>query len=153
MIRVAIASPQNSVAIDRALMRLVVRTVLKGEGIKNAHISLAFVDNPTIQRLNQRYLRHNRPTDVLSFPLGETAGEGLSGEVVVGTEVAVSEAERQGTDLRAEIALYVIHGILHLCGLDDKTTAGAAEMRRREGEYLRQLGLPDISPSRSVPGS
>ncbi len=111
------------------------------------------MDDPTIQRLNQRYLRHNRPTDVLSFPLGERAGEGLSGEIVVGAEVAVSEAERQGTDLRAEIALYVIHGTLHLCGLDDKTTAGAREMRRREGEYLRQLGLPDVSLTPSAFGS
>jgi probable rRNA maturation factor len=45
------------------------------------------------------------------------------------------------------LALYVIHGLLHLCGYDDKTPAGAAQMRERERHYLGQLGLPDIAPA------
>jgi probable rRNA maturation factor len=144
MIRVAIACPQDTVVIDRTLMRRAARTVLRGEGVKNAQISLAFVDNLTIQHLNRRYLKHNRPTDVLSFPLGDANDRILSGEIVIGAEVAAAEANRRGKDLQAEAALYVIHGMLHLCGLDDKTRAGAAEMRKRESHYLRQLGLPDV---------
>jgi probable rRNA maturation factor len=144
MIRVSIASPQDTVVIDHALMRRAARAVLIGEGVKNSQISLAFVDNPTIQRLNRRYLKHNRPTDVLSFPLGDTNDQSLSGEIVIGAEVAAAEANRRGQDLQVEAALYVIHGVLHLCGLDDKTRAGAAEMRQRESRYLRQLGLPDV---------
>jgi probable rRNA maturation factor len=143
MIRVAVASPQDTVVIDRALMRRAACTVLAGEGIKNAQISLAFVDNLTIQSLNRRYLKHNRVTDVLSFPLGGANDRILSGEIVIGAEVAAAEANRRGTDLQAEAVLYVIHGVLHLCGLDDKTRAAAAEMRKRQSHYLRQLGLPD----------
>jgi probable rRNA maturation factor len=142
MIRVAVACPQDTVVIDRALMRRAARTVLVGEGVKNAQISLAFVDNPTIERLNRRYLKHNRPTDVLSFPLGDANDQILSGEIVIGAEVAAAEADRRGKDLQVEAALYVIHGVLHLCGLDDKTRAAASEMRKRESHYLRQLGLP-----------
>ena len=145
MIRVAIACPQDTVVIDRALMRRAARTVLMGEGVKDARISLAFVDNLTIQRLNQRYLKHNRPTDVLSFPLGDANDRILSGEIVIGAEVAAAEANRRGKDLQAEAALYVIHGMLHLCGLNDKPRAAAAEMRKRESHYLRQLGLPDVA--------
>jgi probable rRNA maturation factor len=145
MIRVAVACPQDAMVIDRALMRRAARTVLMGEGVKNAQISLAFVDNPTIQRLNRRYLKHNRPTDVLSFPLGDANDQILSGEIVIGAEVAAAEANRRGEDLQVEAALYVIHGVLHLCGLDDKTRAAAAEMRQRESYYLRQLGLPDVA--------
>src|SRR5207237_485009 len=67
-VRIAIASPQETVPIDRSLMRNAARSVLEGEGIAEAEISLAFVDNSTIHQLNKRYLQHDEPTDVLSFP-------------------------------------------------------------------------------------
>jgi probable rRNA maturation factor len=146
MIRVSIASPQETVAVDRASMRQTVRTVLEGEGQNNAEISLAFVDNATIRQLNQRYLQHDKPTDVLSFSLSEGKAGKLMGELVIGAEVAREQAEEGGHDVRAELALYVIHGLLHLCSYDDKTPAGVAKMRARERYYLQQLGLPDIAP-------
>jgi probable rRNA maturation factor len=144
--RVSIASPQEIVPVDRARMRQTARTVLEGEGIKEAEISLAFVDNPSIHQLNQRYLQHDEPTDVLSFPLSEPGARKLTGELVIGAEVAKSQAESRGHDVQAELALYVIHGLLHLCGHDDKTVRGTAAMRERERHYLAQLGLPDIAP-------
>jgi probable rRNA maturation factor len=146
MIRISIASPQQAVPVDRARLRQTVQTVLAGEGITDAEISLAFVDNATIQQLNQRYLQHNEPTDVLSFPLSEANAHRLAGELVLGAEVAQSQATSRGHDVQAELALYVIHGLLHLCGLDDKTADGAAQMRRQERHYLQKLGLPDIAP-------
>ncbi len=145
MIRVAIACPQELVAVDRKQMRHTTRTVLQGEGIADAEISLAFVDNPTIHRLNQRYLQHDEPTDVLSFPLSEANAPRLSGELVIGVEVAREQAERRGHDVQAELALYIIHGLLHLCGHDDHTAQDAAAMRQRERHYLRELGLPEIT--------
>jgi probable rRNA maturation factor len=146
MIRVAIASRQDSVAIDRARMRQVALVVLEGEDIHEAEISLAFVDDATIQQLNKRYLRHDEPTDVLSFPLSEPNARCLAGELVVGAEVARTQAESRGHAVGAELALYVIHGLLHLCGYDDKTLAGAAAMHQCERQYLQQLGQPDIAP-------
>jgi probable rRNA maturation factor len=146
MSRISIASPQETVAIDRGRMREVVRAVLDGEGVGEYEISLAFVDNPTIHRLNKRYLHHDEPTDVLSFPLSEANAAKLSGEVVLGVEVAQAQAQERGHDVQAELALYVIHGLLHLCGHDDKSKEAAARMRERERHYLRQLGLPDIAP-------
>jgi probable rRNA maturation factor len=143
--RISIASPQEVVAIDRGRMREVVRAVLAGEGKGEAEISLAFVDNPTIHRLNQRYLQHDEPTDVLSFPLSEPNAARLAGELVIGAEVAREQAEQRGHDVQAELALYVIHGLLHLCGHDDHTEADARKMRERERLYLCQLGLPDIA--------
>ncbi len=145
MFRISIASPQETVPIDRQRMRQAALAVLEGEGVGQAEISLAFVDNPTIQQLNQRYLEHDEPTDVLSFPLSERNASKLAGELVIGAEVAKAEAESRGHDVHAELALYVIHGLLHLCGYDDKTAAGKAEMRRKEQHYLQQLGLPNIA--------
>jgi probable rRNA maturation factor len=146
MIRVSLAVPQENVAVDRAQMRQAARSVLEGEGVAEAEISLAFVDNQTIHRLNQRYLQHDEPTDVLSFPLSEPDAKRLAGELVIGAEVAQAQAESRGHDVQAELALYVIHGMLHLCGHDDHTERGAQEMRERERHYLHLLGLPDIAP-------
>ena len=147
MSKISIASPQEIVPIDRGRMREVVRAVLDGEGVADAEISLAFVDNPTIHALNKRYLQHDEPTDVLSFPLSEPNAKRLAGELVIGVEVAQAQAAERGHDVQAELALYVIHGLLHLCGYDDHDDAGAAAMRERERHYLRQLGLPDIAAS------
>src|SRR6266849_7887560 len=139
--RISVATPQDIVAVDRARMREVARAVLEGEGVADAEISLAFVDNPTIHRLNQRYLQHDEPTDVLSFPLSEPNAKKLAGELVIGAEVAQAQATEQGHDVQAELSLYVIHGLLHLCGNDDCEPDDAARMREKERHYLKQLGL------------
>lgn len=146
MIKVSIASPQEAVTIDRGRLRDVVRTVLEGEDIRDAEISLALVDNTAIHQLNKRYLQHDEPTDVLSFPLSEAGAKKLAGELVIGAEIAKEQAESRGHDVQAELALYVIHGLLHLCGYDDHTEADAAAMRNQERRYLQKLGLPDIAP-------
>lgn len=145
MNRISIAVPQEIVPIDRARMRQAVRTVLAGEEVANYEISLAFVDNPTIHRLNQRYLQHDAPTDVLSFPLSEPNAAPLAGELVLGVEVAAECAAARGHDVQTELTLYVIHGLLHLCGYDDHEDADRVVMRQRERHYLQQLGLPDIT--------
>ncbi len=142
--KIAIATPQEIVAVDRKRVREVVRTVLDGEGVADAEISVAFVDNPTIHTLNKRYLDHDEPTDVLSFPLSEPGAKRLAGELVVGAEVAQAQAGERGHDVQQELALYVIHGLLHLCGYDDKDDESAAVMRARERHYLKALRLPDI---------
>src|SRR3954449_7601830 len=130
--KTSIASPQEVVEIDRGHFRDVVRTVLDGEGVKDAEVSLAFVDNPTIHRLNKRFLDHDEPTDVLSFPLSEPDAKKLQGELVLGAEVALAQAMERGHDVKAELTLYVIHGLLHLCGYDDHDEDDAKEMRQRE---------------------
>ncbi len=146
MSKISIASPQETVPIDRGRMREVVRTVLGGESVAEADVSLAFVDNATIHRLNRQFLQHDEPTDVLSFPLSEPGSRKLSGELVIGAEVALAQATERGHDVQAELALYVIHGLLHLCGHDDHDPSAAEQMRERERRYLKELGLPDISP-------
>jgi probable rRNA maturation factor len=144
--RIAIHNQQEAVAIDFRRLREVARTVLDGEGQPDAEVSLAFVDNATIHTLNKRYLDHDEPTDVLSFPLSDPKAKRLSGELVIGAEVALAQATERGHDVQAELALYVIHGLLHLCGHSDEDDEDRAEMRRRERYYLEQLGYPDIAP-------
>lgn len=145
MAKIAIASPQETVPIDRAALRSLVRTVLEGENVADYEISLAFVDNTTIHRLNKQFLDHDEPTDVLTFPLSDPSAHKLAGELVLGAEVAQEQAKERGHDVQAELALYVIHGLLHLCGFDDKDPAATRKMRARERHYLGVLRLPDIA--------
>lgn len=145
MSKISIATPQEVVPVDRGRMREIARTVLDGEGIINYEISLAFVDNATIHVLNKRYLDHDEPTDVLSFPLSDPKAKTLAGELVIGVEVAKERAEELGHAVDTEMSLYVIHGLLHLCGHDDKSDAAERAMRQRERHYLGVLGLPDIA--------
>ncbi len=153
MPRISVATPQEIVAVDRGRMREAARAVLDGEGVADYEISLAFVDNPTIHRLNKRYLDHDEPTDVLSFPLTDPGAKKLAGELVLGVEVARAQAAERGHDVQAELALYVIHGLLHLCGYDDHEDADRRAMRERERHYLRLLGLPDIAPEAGERGA
>src|SRR5947208_15681655 len=123
MSKIAIHANEEVIPIDRGRMREIVRGVLEGERVADHEISLAFVDNPTIHTLNKRYLDHDEPTDVLSFPLSEPNAKKLAGELVVGVEVAQAQAAERGHAVEVELALYVIHGLLHLCGYDDKGDA------------------------------
>ena len=145
MSKISIQSPQEFVPLDRARLREIARAVLDGEDVKDYEISLVFVDNPTIHRLNKQYLNHDEPTDVLSFPYSAANAKKLEGEIIMGVEIAREQAAERGHDVQAELALYVIHGLLHLCGYDDKAKDAEKEMRARERHYLMQVGLPDIS--------
>lgn len=145
MIRVKIANQQEFVPLDYAKMREAATAVLAGEEVKDARVTLAFVDNTTIHRLNKQFLNHDEPTDVLSFPMSGPSAKTLEGEIVIGVEVAQSQATERGHDVAAEMTLYVIHGLLHLCGYDDHDDKDVRRMRERESAYLLQLGFPDIA--------
>jgi len=145
MSKISIHSPQETVPIDRGRVRDIARAVLEGEGVNDYELSVAFVDKPTIHRLNKQYLDHDEPTDVLSFPYSGAGAKKLEGELVIGVEVAKAEADERGHDVQAELALYVIHGLLHLCGYDDKSPGAEKEMREQERYYLQKCAIPDIS--------
>jgi probable rRNA maturation factor len=132
------------VKLDRPRLREIVRQVMAEEDIKDYEISLAFVDNPTIHGINKRFLEHDEPTDVITFPY--SSGKVLVGELVIGVEVALEQARVGGHEVDAELALYVIHGLLHLVGYDDKDAHDRKQMRVRERYHLNGLGLPDIGP-------
>jgi len=143
MIGITVASPQELVPLEYQRLKECARAVLAGEGIKEAKVTLAFVDDATIAGLNKRFLEHEGPTDVITFPYSQ--GKKLEGEVVIGVEVAQREAAERGHDVNTELCLYAIHGVLHLCGYDDRDRKGAARMRTKERAYLKQLNLPDIA--------
>jgi probable rRNA maturation factor len=144
MLRVSIANPYEY-ALEFQKLKDAARAVFEGEGVKACKVTLAFVDNGHIHRLNKQFLDHDEPTDVLTFPYSDAKSKTLEGEVVIGYEVAKEYAADRGHDTNLELVLYVIHGCLHLCGYTDTDAKGEREMRAKEREYLTKLGLPDIA--------
>lgn len=154
MYQIEIANNQTALKIDRRAIRRAVTMTLKMEAVAAATISIAIVDNETIHGINRSFLKHDFETDVISFLLdseGGTsdakaaqqrgAGKTLNGEIVLSAEYAVSMAETIGWAPEEEITLYIVHGLLHLCGFDDLTKAELPLMRRRERDVLEALGL------------
>jgi probable rRNA maturation factor len=140
MLSVPVANNQTRHAIETALLSRAARTVAEEYGFQEGEISIAVVDDATMHALNRRYLDHDYPTDVLSFLL-EQEGERLEGEIIVSADYASREAPKYGWTLREELALYVVHGALHLVGYDDTTPEAKAIMQEQETVFLRKLAI------------
>lgn len=139
--QVEIADHQSHLRSDPEDLAGLARRVLEREGVLRSAISIALVDNAAIHDLNRKHLGHDWPTDVISFVLSEPDEPELSGELIVSAEMAAEMALAAGVDPRSELALYVVHGLLHLCGYDDLNERDAAVIRRREGEHLAREGI------------
>jgi probable rRNA maturation factor len=110
-----------------------------------AELSVALVGERRMGELHDRFMGIAGPTDVLTFELEhDPRGRVVAGEVVVCVPWAVREARRLGMAARDEVLLYAVHGLLHLCGYDDKTDRDFAAMHRREDEILQRLGVGAI---------
>ncbi|MBA4067602.1 MAG: rRNA maturation RNase YbeY [Isosphaera sp.] len=144
MLRVSVANPYDY-PLEFQRLKDAARAVFEGEGVAACRVTVAFVDDAHIHRLNNQFLQHDEPTDVLTFPYTQPGAKVLEGEVVIGYGVAKEYAADRGHDPNLELLLYTVHGCLHLCGYADADEGSAAEMRAKEREYLAKLGLPDIA--------
>jgi len=124
--------------------RLLRQNIVRLCEIENAKLSgeirIIFVDDQRIQHLNEVYLQHDYPTDVIAFSLAETA-EALDGEVYVSVDRAADQAQEYQISIQAELWRLVIHGVLHLLGYNDQTITWRQEMSRKEDLYLTKFDL------------
>jgi probable rRNA maturation factor len=99
--------------------------------LDDPEVSLAFVGERAIRTLNRKFMKKDRPTDVLSFPLGEKGADGkfYLGDIVIAVPVAFRQARAKGHGLDRELRLLAIHGFLHLLGYDH--FAGLEEEERK----------------------
>jgi probable rRNA maturation factor len=156
MYEIVVTDRQQILPLDVERIRRVAERTLQDEQVVSAQISLAFVDDREIHRINREFLQHDYPTDVVSFLLecresaeGNSSnsrsprgrGKSIAGEVIVSTETAVAAARDLVWSPADETLLYVIHGLLHLAGYDDLTEDERQIMRTREREVLSGWGL------------
>jgi probable rRNA maturation factor len=125
-------------------VRRIAEAVLAGEGggakgFAKGELSIVLADDAFLRGLNARFLKKDRPTDVIAFSLGEDGGPW--GEIYVSVERTAEQAGQYGVHPKQELARCVIHGVLHLLGYEDATGRERDGMRRKEDEYLNGLGL------------
>ena len=125
--------------------------ILTELGLLEAELSLLFVNDLQIQVLNRRYLRRDKPTNVLAFPMrkGEfsTLHPHLLGDLVISVETAKRQSNRFGLDQMEMVILLMVHGVLHLIGYEHEgTKKGAREMTLKQKELFQQVmktGIPE----------
>ena len=153
MNKVYVTNSQDKIEVTRALSGLVRRAV--GQALKyekadfDAELSVTFVDNGEIKRLNAEYRRIDRETDVLSFPLyesGEIAVEdgerAALGDVVISLEKAEAQAKEYGHSFEREVAFLTVHSVLHLLGYDHELSEeDEREMFLKQEEILKKMKL------------
>ncbi len=131
----------------RSIVRLAGIVLRRARRRGSYHFSVSLVSRPEIARLNRRFLRHDRPTDVLSFgygPRGAAVPQGAPvelGEIVICTAQVRAQARRLGRPYRTEFGLMVIHGVLHLLGFDHDTPRREALMFGLQQDALILAGL------------
>ncbi len=103
---------------------------------------MVFVDDKTLAGMHKRWLGDRRQTDVISFDLSGEGG-GPVGELYISVQRAIAQAGLRGVRVERELALYIVHGCLHLCGHDDKAVRARRSMRAAEREVLALLGFED----------
>ncbi len=125
-----------------------IKEVLRVEKIEeNVEVSLSIVDKDQIHELNKTYRGVDRPTDVLSFPLDEEGFDQdgnpilLLGDIVICLDVAKDQAEDFGHSLEREIMYLICHSTLHLLGYDHIEEDDKKEMRSKEKEVMKNLGV------------
>mgnify|MGYP006302715737 CR=1 FL=1 len=143
-VNVEITDSFAEVNLPAEQIEYLVHAIAAHYGLEKAVISIAIVDNAEIQHINKRYLGRNRITDVISWDLSEDHDPQRIFEIVVNGQKAVSEAQSRGHSPRAELALYITHGILHNLGFDDLTPEQAVKMHTAENHILEQTGYGQV---------
>lgn len=160
---VFVADEQSVEPVDTVRLMKLAEAVLVAQGVRgDAELSILFVDEDAIAELNKRFLGKEGPTDVLAFPIDDDVYEGgrlpdslgpagpaddiepsdlptLLGDIVVCPAIARRNAPEHAGTYEDEMALLVVHGILHLLGMDHAEDEEAQAMERREQELLAQF--------------
>ena len=139
--------------LDAGWLQAVAERALKLEDAgSDAELGLVVTGQERIQELNRRYLGKNRPTDVIAFYMLSPAdsqpdfisppdGQRHLGEVIVSYPQAVIQAGERGHSVNTEMAVLIIHGVLHLLGYEDETSELKERMSLREQEILSQVEM------------
>ena len=155
--KIYFSNEQTKIKITFRIRRLIQKAVseaLKQEKFSYpAEISVSFIDNEAIHKLNLEYREKDRPTDVLSFPMWEKEeladGSALDGhavtlgDIIISAEKAQSQAIEYGHSLEREITFLSVHSVLHLLGYDHEISEEDENyMKHKQEEVLTRIGLP-----------
>lgn len=120
--------------IKRRVVSNWVKTIAESFERRVGFITYIFCDDEEILRINREYLDHDYYTDIITFDYSE--GETISGDLFISIDTVKTNAEQYKTAYDEELLRVIIHGVLHLCGLKDKSKEEEKEMRKQEDKAL-----------------
>ena len=139
---VVIANRQRTRKINSPQLRRIVGDLIIELKVKDAQLGINLVAAPKMTSLNETFLQHEGSTDVITFDYSDGQKRGvLHGEIFVCVEEAILQAKKFTTTWQSEVVRYIVHGVLHLLGLDDSKPAARRRMKRVENRLLRKLSL------------
>ncbi|MHB8519259.1 MAG: rRNA maturation RNase YbeY [Limisphaerales bacterium] len=142
---------QKRLSVDLRLFRQIARAAIADDRATSpdgppGHYDLGiyFVTARAISKLNEKYLRHQGPTDVITFNYAERASAAagqhrVHGDIFISADEAVAQAGAYRATWQAELVRYLVHGLLHLGNFDDKSPSARRVMKREEDRRLRKL--------------
>jgi probable rRNA maturation factor len=125
---------ETDIKINYTLLENIVNSIISQD------VEIILTDNNTIQTYNKEYRNIDKPTDVLSFPIENISGNEPAGSIIISLEYAKNASSELGHSLDEEVALLLIHGLLHLSGYDHEVDNG--EMREKEEHLIKEFNLP-----------
>ena len=134
----------SSPALEPRAVKALADRMLAALGLEHAELSVLLADDARVQALNRRHRGKDRPTDVLAFPLGDSAEDGLLGDVVISLDTAERQARARKRALLAEVRFLLAHGLLHLLGYDH---ARPSQKRRMDALTRRLVAAADAEIS------
>ena len=123
--------------LHKKLLRSWIEEVARGYGRKVGELCYQFCGDERILQTNQDFLDHDYYTDIITFD--ESEGDRIAGDMLISLDTVRSNAEQIGTDYAEELHRVIIHGVLHLCGLNDQTDEDEERMRQAEESALSLL--------------
>lgn len=142
-VKIRVFDKNRRTPYQRALIRRAARTALGGRSRKRGELCIIFVSDKEMRAINKSYLRHDYPTDVLSFPYPDTPAapqeDAPFGDIYIALGVAKRQAQDLGHDALSEHIVLTVHGTLHLVGYDDRKPADKRRMFTHQEKLLRRL--------------
>ena len=111
--------------------------VVSQEGYSVGEVDYVFCSDDYLLELNQEFLNHDTFTDIITF--GGNVGKTVNGEIYLSTERVMDNSKTYGVSFDLELSRVMVHGVLHLCGYNDKTDQEALKMQAREDYWLESL--------------
>jgi probable rRNA maturation factor len=142
---VAVVNAQRAIPVNMSRMAQVARWAIRRLHIRTpGTLTITFIGPQRMRRLNKRFLGHDWSTDVLSFRYDGVESRsggcaGVVGDLLIAPSLARAYAKQHGTSFTQELSRYVVHGLLHWIGHDDRTAAQQRAMRAREDRLLATL--------------
>lgn len=122
---------------DKLLLKRWMKAVVQEHGCKVGDINIILCNDPTILEINQQFLGHDYYTDIITFDYSED--DTINGELYISVDTVRENAKEYGEEFPDELHRVIIHGMLHLCGLDDHCDVDIKEMRSAENSALEIL--------------